>query len=480
MKGWRQLLILLGIGLAALSDQVLADTRVALVIGNGAYQNAPALPNPPRDAKAIAEAMDRLGFEVIAGYDQTKEGMVRLFRQFGRAAEKADVAVVFYAGHGIQVAGRNYLIPVDAKLGREQDLTYETLAVDTALDEAAAARRLRLVILDACRDNPFTARMSRSMGTRAFSVGRGFARIEDVPSDTLIAFATKADAVAEDGTGEHSPYTTALLQDLGTPGLSVERMFGRVRDSVMKATDGRQQPFTYGSLGAEAFYFNPTAAAQAGSETPPGPPASQVPATASPPVAPQVLIDREALFWHSIEASRNPSDLEAYLAQFPNGLYAVLARNRIKELTAAPPVTAQTPSPGEIYAPPEPPPDAPVTQRVNPLAPQSPVPTYSMSPVPSTLPRSHPGRYLPGRYPEASLRLLDRGELTGLPCRELRVARNEIFARHGYIFKTAAMRGYFERQPWYRAERDDVERLLSDVERRNIQTIQAEERICRD
>ena len=297
--------------------QAEKERRAALVIGNSAYRNSTPLPNPLKDARAVADALKRLGFAVTDGYDLTNAEMVQKLRAFGRSAEGASVALVFYAGHGLQVAGRNYLLPVDAALEREQDLRYEAVALDTILDEAQPAKRLRIVILDACRDNPFAVRMARALGaTRSASVGRGLAQVADIQTDTLIAYATAADAVAEDGTGGNSPYTAALLEQLDKPGLEINLLFGRVRDSVFKATSGRQRPFTYGSLGGEPFYL-----------VPPKQEAASAPANTAK--------EFELAFWRSIEQSRDPEDFAEYLRQFPSGGFAGLARNRMRSLQAA-------------------------------------------------------------------------------------------------------------------------------------------------
>jgi hypothetical protein len=235
-----------------------ANDRVALVIGNGAYRDVAPLPNPPNDAKAVAQALRRIGFSVVDGYDLTFTQMAERLRAFGRATETASVAMVFYAGHGLQVNGHNYFLPVDARVQREQDLSYDALSLDVILEEAEGARQLRIIILDACRDNPFAARIARAPGaTRAIKVTEGLAQVGDIGRNTLVAYATAANALAEDGAGGHSPYTTALLKHIETPGLEINLLFGRIRDSVFDATGGRQTPFTYGSLGGEPFYLIP-------------------------------------------------------------------------------------------------------------------------------------------------------------------------------------------------------------------------------
>ncbi|CAK0771690.1 formylglycine-generating enzyme [uncultured Gammaproteobacteria bacterium] len=292
----------------------------------------------------MAALFRRLGYEVREGRDLSREGLETLLRDFGRLAEGTDIAVAFYAGHGIQVAGRNYLIPVTAKLEREQDLRYEVVAVDTLVEELGAAKTLRLLILDSCRDNPFAAKLMRSMGTRSAQIGRGFARIETAEGNTLIAYATRADEVAADGTGAHSPYTTALLQHAETPGLTVERLFGRVRDSVLSATSGRQQPFVYGSLGGDDIHLGLPPAAAGGSATP----------TLAPVADPMAL---ELVFWQSIQGSRDQADFEAYRDKYPNGQFLRLALNRLTELEASAPQQVAT-----LFVPKPPVPRLPVRQ----------------------------------------------------------------------------------------------------------------------
>lgn len=239
-----------------------AQARVALVIGNGAYRNAPRLPNPPNDARAMADLLRGLGFTVIEGIDLDRGAMEELLRRFETEARQADVALTFYAGHGIQVDGTNYLLPIDATLVQRADLR-RLISADWLVEDAALAKRLAIVILDACRDNPLANNLRSN--ERSLGVGRGLALPQVQPPNTLIAYATKENATAADGEGRNSPFTTALLEHLATPGLEVGLAFRRVRDTVFKTTNGVQQPFTYGSLGAEEFYFAPgtTAPAQA-------------------------------------------------------------------------------------------------------------------------------------------------------------------------------------------------------------------------
>lgn len=262
-----------------------AEERVALVIGNGAYRSLTALPNPPADAAAVAARLRGLGFAVTERADLDKQGMEDVIRQFGRQAAHADVAMVYYAGHGVQVGGRNYLVPVGAGMPeREQDLRYDFVDLATVLEELAGARRLRIVVLDACRDNPIAARLSRSLG-RSLGADRGLAPPPSM-DNTLVAYATAADATAADGNGPHSPFTTALLQHLEDRGLDIRLMFGRVRDEVRRQTDNRQNPFVYESLGGDSFAFNADPASGSPSAGPTVPTASLSPPPPPPPAPP--------------------------------------------------------------------------------------------------------------------------------------------------------------------------------------------------
>lgn len=233
-----------------------AGKRVALVIGNGAYKHTRALPNPGNDAAAIAGRFRAMGFDSVSlQKDLDYQAMRLAIRNFGRRAQRADVAVVYFAGHGLEVGGRNYLVPTDAKLLSDDDLEYEAVTLGSILRQVRSARALRLVILDACRNNPLSSKMQLSQGITR-SVTRGFSRIEP-EGDIYVAYAAKHGTVAADGDGIHSPYTSALLKHMSEPGIDIRRMFGKVRDSVSAATNGRQQPHTYGSLGGGLLYLVP-------------------------------------------------------------------------------------------------------------------------------------------------------------------------------------------------------------------------------
>ena len=245
--------ILLFSSLAGAASALAAD-RVALVIGNGNYQKVPALSNPPRDAADISRALERLNFKVTQLSNANAAEMRKAIIDFGRTTEGSEVAVVFYAGHGMEVGGENWLIPTDAELRSDTDVENETVSLRSLNLQVSKARQLGLIILDACRNNPFSAKMQRSLRTRA--VTRGLAPTE--PTDNvLIAYAARDGTTASDGDGRNSPFTTALLHNIETPGLEISFLFRHVRDEVMSATKREQQPFVYGSLSKEAIYLKP-------------------------------------------------------------------------------------------------------------------------------------------------------------------------------------------------------------------------------
>ncbi len=244
--------------LAALTAQGpgVANTgrRIALIIGNGAYRNVHPLDNPPRDAKLIAAALHDVGFQTVTlSNDLTRDKFFQVLRAFASEAEKADWAVVYYAGHGFEIGGVNYLVPVDARLAVDKDAEIEAVALEQVLAAVGGARRLRLVILDACRNNPFAPTMQRTMALKL--VDKGFSNIEP-SSGFMVVYAAKHGETALDGEGDDSPFATALAHDLKEPRVEVRKLFDIVRDDVWTATKHAQQPFTYGSPpGREDFYF---------------------------------------------------------------------------------------------------------------------------------------------------------------------------------------------------------------------------------
>ena len=293
------------------AEGMAAERRIALVIGNGSYRHTAPLKNPPHDAQLMARTLSRLGFKVIELVDGSREQMLLALRQFGDLLEKGGddaVGLFYYAGHGVQVNGRNYMIPITAEIKRESDVEIYAVNANAVLGTMGFARnRLNFMILDACRNNPF-ARSFRS-------ATQGLARM-DAPRGTLIAYATAPGEVAADGKGQNSPYTQALTEAMKIPGMSVEHMFKRSRLLVMEATRDLQVPWESSSLTGE-FYFNPAA-----------------PTVAAQPAAP-APVAREALelsYWQSIKDSPSKEDLKDFLGRFPDGVFSTLARRRLNEM----------------------------------------------------------------------------------------------------------------------------------------------------
>jgi formylglycine-generating enzyme required for sulfatase activity len=233
-----------------------SQTRVALVIGNSSYKNVPALPNPANDAADIATSLERMGFTVRRVVNGTSENMRIALRDFVPQARRSEIAVIFFAGHGMEVGGENWLVPVDAELNEDIAAEQEAIALRSLLPVVGSASKLGLIILDACRNNPFATRMQRSLPMRA--VGRGLARVEPAGS-VLVAYAAKDGTTANDGVGRNSPFTAALLRNIETPGLEVNYLFRNVREAVLSATNRQQEPVVYGSLPSEPIYFKPAA-----------------------------------------------------------------------------------------------------------------------------------------------------------------------------------------------------------------------------
>jgi uncharacterized caspase-like protein len=297
--------------LLGVCQPAFAEKRVALVLGNAAYQNVARLPNPVNDGAVIAATLKNAGFDVVdSRHDLPAAETRRALRDFADRARDADIAVVYYAGHGIEVDGTNYLIPVDAKLERDTDVYDEAFSLDRVLLAIEPAKQLRLVILDACRDNPFAKTMKRTVASRA--IGQGLAKIEPTSPNMLIAYSAKAGSTALDGDAKNSPFTTALARHLTTPGLDVRRAFGFVRDEVLKTTGYRQEPFVYGSLGGEDVPLVPVKAAAS-------------------PANPQADIRRD---YELAQQIGNKTALNAFLAQYPDGFYAELARSQLAKIAA--------------------------------------------------------------------------------------------------------------------------------------------------
>ena len=301
------------------SEPAFAEKRVALVLGNSAYQNVAPLANPVNDSAKIAATLKDAGFDVVdARRDLPAAETRRALRDFADRAREADIAVVYYAGHGIEVDGANYLIPVDARLERDTDIYDEGLSLDRILIAIEPAKKLRLVILDACRDNPFARTMKRTIASRA--IGQGLAKVEPTSPNVLIAYSAKAGFTAADGDGQNSPFTAALSHHLTKPGLDVRRAFGFVRDEVLKTTNNKQEPFVYGSLGGEDVPLVPAPRAA---------PAAAAPATPAPSAQAEARRDYELALQIG-----NKSALNAFLAQYPDGFYASLAKLQLDKIAA--------------------------------------------------------------------------------------------------------------------------------------------------
>ena len=237
-----------------------AAGKVALVIGNNDYTHAPKLANPVNDARAVAKVLKKIGFKVLEHYDVTKRDADGIMERFAAETASAQIGLVYFAGHGIQVSGTTYLVPVDVSLDSDRDLR-KLIPADYLLQDASQARTVGVVILDACRDNPFIKRLSEATAenTRSVAVGRGLSRIDAVPKKGLIAYATQAGNVALDTTGDrNSPYATALVRHLGSPDKDIRLVFGAIRDEVIELTGRKQEPYTYGSLGGDQIFLNDT------------------------------------------------------------------------------------------------------------------------------------------------------------------------------------------------------------------------------
>lgn len=305
------LLALWIVGLGA--GPAFAEKRVALVIGNSAYEKVARLGNPSSDAALVAETLKVAGFDLVdLRRDLKVDDMRRALRDFIQRSRDAEVAVVYYAGHGIEVDGVNYLVPIDAVLERDTDIYDEALPLDRVLIAIEPAKKLRLVVLDACRDSPFSKAMKRTLASRA--IGRGLAKVEPSSPNTLIAFASKAGSTALDGDGKNSPFTAAMVHHVTKPGLDLRKAFGYVRDDVLRSTGNRQEPYLYGSLGGDDLSLVPAA-----------------PAPAGPQGDPQTTIRKD----YELALQLGTRDgWVAFLSQYPEGFYANLARGHLKKIAA--------------------------------------------------------------------------------------------------------------------------------------------------
>jgi hypothetical protein len=328
----RTLTIILSlICMAFTASAAKADRRVAFVVGNGTYKNVAALPNPPIDAKSMAGVLRNIGFEVVEGTNLTRDKMTERLLEFGKKAQGADVALFFYAGHGIAIGGTNYLLPIDADIKSEMDVKLgAAINIDLTLDQTMGDAKVKLVFLDACRDNPFAAKIKSNSATRSVSVQTGLAEMKS-GEGTLIAFATGPGQTALDGQeGTNSPFTRALLANIATPGVEIQQAMTKVRAQVNEETNKGQLPWGHTNL-IGTVYLNPAAAPAAAAAGP----VSSAPAPAAVATA-SGGSDVELEFWRSIKESNKPEELNAYLTNYPNGQFKSLALARIASLQDGP------------------------------------------------------------------------------------------------------------------------------------------------
>lgn len=299
----------------AVSDAPAAmPRRVALVIGNAAYRFTRALANPRNDASDMGAALKKVGFLVIEAFDLDKAAFDRTIRDFAAALEGADAGVLFYAGHGLQVSGVNYLVPVDAQLLSAEALEFETVRLDAVQRVMEREARTSILFFDACRDNPLLTTLARAMRTRSAEIGRGLAPVEGGVG-TLVSFSTQPGNVALDGRDRNSPFSGALVRHLASSSDDLGTVLIAVRNDVMRATDRRQVPWEHSAL-TERFYFNP--AAQSPARQP----------------AAQLRLSEVAEAWSAVKDTANVALLEAFLARYKDSFFAELARARIKEVEA--------------------------------------------------------------------------------------------------------------------------------------------------
>ena len=323
MRFWIAALSVAGFLFSA--DAALADKRVAFVVGNSAYKNVAPLPNPAVDAKSMAKLLRNVGFDVVEGSNLSRDKMTERLLEFGKKAEGADIALFYYAGHGIAVNGTNYLLPVDADLKSEMDVKLgAAINVDVTLEQTMADAKVKLVFLDACRDNPFAARIRSAKATRSVSVESGLAEMKS-GEGTLIAFATGPGQTALDGeAGTNSPFTRALMANIAAPGVEIQQAMTKVRAQVNEETNKNQLPWGHTNL-IGSVYLNPVATPDAPAAAPNTPVATTGPAS-----------EVELEFWRSIKDSNKPEELNAYLTNYPNGTFKSLALARIASLQDGP------------------------------------------------------------------------------------------------------------------------------------------------
>ncbi|HEV7261183.1 MAG TPA: caspase family protein [Bosea sp. (in: a-proteobacteria)] len=288
--------VLIGLAMQLLAVPAAAtERRVALVIGNSGYSNAPVLPNTVNDARDMAAALRKVGFEVVDGVNLDKRGMDQAVTRFARLAQDADAVMFYYAGHGFQFNGENYLVPVEARVEDEVSVQYETTRLNDVMTALNFSKGVKIMVLDACRNNPFVSQLAKRQATRSFSVGNGLAPVARAQG-MVIAYATQANDVAADGIGRNSPFTAALVREIEQPGLEVATMFRRVQKSVYDATNGRQTPELSLSLLGD-FYLNRE--------------------------------ETDSDVWRRIRASDDPAAFNAFIQRYPTSFFTIDARTRL-------------------------------------------------------------------------------------------------------------------------------------------------------
>lgn len=344
------LAILVGAG------QALAEGRVALIIGNAAYSSVAPLANPVNDATDLAAALTRIGFDVSLATNLDGGDMRNALRAFRDKADGAEMAMIYFAGHGIEIDNQNYLIPVDANLRSDSDVLFDTIPLDLLNEAVSRAKTLRMVLVDACRNNPFLGQIEVADSSR--SIGRGLSPFEPT-GGTLVAFAAKGGTVALDGNGRNSPFMKGLLAHLEQPGLDVNLMFRKVRDSVLQETSNRQEPFTYGSLPGREIYLVPPAVTEVAAVSPvdePAAPAAQSPAAGSA---------EEEFAWSLVRNSTDPAQVQTFIRTFPQGIHVAEAFALLDSLRNSAPSPAPVQPPAETVVA-----DLPATRVVPPTEPE--------------------------------------------------------------------------------------------------------------
>jgi hypothetical protein len=423
MRALLRLAAIVGAIAASVSTEAHADKRVAMVVGIGAYKNLSALANPVGDAQAVAAALRSHGYQVFEHYDLGRGDFLNALEDFERTADDADLAIVYYAGHGMQIAGENVLAPIDTEVSCEPRQARRTVEVGD-LFQALGRARNQVVLLDACRDDPFPQCASR--GARSGGGFRGLQRIVEADTSLIIANATLSGQLAADGdAGRHSPFAEALLARFSTDGgRPLRDMLDSTARDVRQSTSGAQVPEITTQGGAPDICLSEGCSA-----------APQVAVTEQqtpPPVIERGEAEDKAAYEAAVGVGTCGA-LEAFVAAFPGSFYAALAKERA---TSA-------------CAPPEPP------QQQAAVQPQAPVDTGFV-------------------FPDSATRRLGAQELAGLSPWQLRVARNEIFARKGRFFKSADLDAHFRQYSWYQPFAWDTP--LNATESYNVQLIQAEEK----